>query len=402
MNDLFGFGHTQSDDVTTKKSAPTFLRNIAALLAKNDVVYADRNNHIDKHYDELIGMSFDTKLGTGKTLKEFDVRFIGLLWDVEDLPYHRVLRICSERVVKRGNNHQTLRPDPTIEAEHEAIVGQFLRGFTNPDPEDFEQIIRVSVLDDPITILRNTVNVLVDILGLPKPDDEALSNALSKAGEYKTTTPYHAPARISKTVRYFGLAPEINLAGLVTSIIDSQHPQPDRSARSFLQDLASASRFVVKPHVTLSHENNVQAEKEAAGLVEDQSSSNPGPHERCWNQCQALASEGTSAMYEYNITHLVWDSRVMSLIIDTLHPKEAETIQLQVPEDYAKHLHITVGTRNEDIPAFESRSIVSVARKGIASGREAGETDEVAEGGGKVRWFSVSGIKGEGRVRGMW
>ena len=406
LNDLFGFGHTQSDDVTTKKTAPTFLRNIASLLEKKDVVYADRNNHLSKHYDELTAMPFDTKLGTGKTLKMYDVRFIGLLWNVDDLPYHRVLRVCSERVVKRGDNHQTLRPDPSIEAEHEAIVGNFLRAFTSPDPEDFEQIIRVGVEDDPMTVLKKSVDTLVDILGVPKPDDDALKAALDRANEYKTTTPYHAPARISKTVRYFGLAPEIDLPNLVSSLLESH---PDESAQAFLQDLVSRSRITAKPHVTLSHEKNVQDEKDAATNFNPDSDASgtpvePGPHQRCWNQCQALASDGSStmAMYQYNITHLVWDDRVMSLIIDTLRPKNTETIQLEVPEDYAKHLHITVGTRSEEISAFESRGIVSAAREGIAAGQEAGEADEVVEGGGKVRWFSIEGIKGEGRVKGMW
>ena len=398
LNDLFGFGHTQSDDVTTKKTAPTFLRNIASLLDKKDVVYADRNNHIDKHYNELTAMPFDTKLGTGKTLKMYDVRFIGLLWDVDDLPYHRVLRVCSERVVKRGDNHQTLRPDPTIEAEHEAIVGNFLRAFSSPDPEDFERVIRVGVEDDPLTVLRKTVDNLVGILDLPMPEEGSLEKALETASEYKTTTPYHAPARISKTVRYFGLAPEIDLPDQVSSLLKTH---PSESAQVFLQSLVHKSRVTAKPHVTLSHEKNVQAEKDDAGAT---SEDEIGPHQRCWNQCQALASDGssTSAMYQYNITHLVWDDRVMSLIIDTLQPMNQETIQLEVPEDYAKHLHITVGTINEDISAFESRGIVSAAREGIATGQEEGEADEVVEGGGKVRWFSIAGVKGEGRVRGMW
>ena len=42
LSRLFGFGHTQSDDVTAKRTAPTFLKNIVALLQKEDVVYADR------------------------------------------------------------------------------------------------------------------------------------------------------------------------------------------------------------------------------------------------------------------------------------------------------------------------------------------------------------------------
>jgi tRNA ligase len=42
LSHLFQFGHTQSDDVVAKKSAPTFLKNIAALLKNQKVVYADR------------------------------------------------------------------------------------------------------------------------------------------------------------------------------------------------------------------------------------------------------------------------------------------------------------------------------------------------------------------------
>jgi len=42
LSRLFGFSHTQSDDVTTKRTAPAFLRNIVTLLKTNNVVYADR------------------------------------------------------------------------------------------------------------------------------------------------------------------------------------------------------------------------------------------------------------------------------------------------------------------------------------------------------------------------
>jgi tRNA ligase len=398
LKHLFGFGHTQSDDVTSKKTAPTFLKNIAALLEKKDVVYADRNNHLDKHYDELVEMPFNTKLGPGKTLKHFDVRFIAIMWDVADLPYHQVLRICSERVVKRGDNHQTLRPDPTIEAEHEAIVGQFLRNFSEPDEENFDRIVKVAVADDSRTTLGKVVGGIVEILGFDKPSEEALDEALASAAEYKTTTPYHAPARVSKQVRYFGLAPEINLTALVTSILSTTS---DSSAQAVFNDIKAKSRITAKPHVTLSHEKNVEAEREA-----NESDAAPGPHQTCWDQCKSLASDNnatsSTSMYRYNITHLVWDERVMSLIIDELHPCDEATIQLEVPEDYAKHLHITIGTRSEEISAYESRGLVAAARAGIASGQEEGEGDEVVEGGGKVRWFRVEGIRGEGRVRGMW
>lgn len=39
---IFGFGHTQSDDVQAKKPAPVFIRNVTKLLEKKDVVIADK------------------------------------------------------------------------------------------------------------------------------------------------------------------------------------------------------------------------------------------------------------------------------------------------------------------------------------------------------------------------
>ena len=39
---IFGFGHTQSDDVKAKKAAPIFLKNVVSLLETHDVVIADK------------------------------------------------------------------------------------------------------------------------------------------------------------------------------------------------------------------------------------------------------------------------------------------------------------------------------------------------------------------------
>lgn len=39
---LFGFGHTQSDDVHAKKPAPIFVKNVMELLKDHDVVIADK------------------------------------------------------------------------------------------------------------------------------------------------------------------------------------------------------------------------------------------------------------------------------------------------------------------------------------------------------------------------
>ena len=42
LEQIFGFGHTQSDDIKAKKPAPQFIKNVGALLKKHDVVIADK------------------------------------------------------------------------------------------------------------------------------------------------------------------------------------------------------------------------------------------------------------------------------------------------------------------------------------------------------------------------
>lgn len=43
LSHIFGFGHTQSDDVhACKKPGPVFIRNVMGLLETHDVVIADK------------------------------------------------------------------------------------------------------------------------------------------------------------------------------------------------------------------------------------------------------------------------------------------------------------------------------------------------------------------------
>ena len=42
LQHLFGFGHVQSDDITSKKAAPIFIKHVTQALKKHDVVIADK------------------------------------------------------------------------------------------------------------------------------------------------------------------------------------------------------------------------------------------------------------------------------------------------------------------------------------------------------------------------
>lgn len=318
-----------------------------------------------------------------------------MVWDVDAQPYHRLLRICSERVVTRGDNHQTLRPDSTVEAEHEAIVGQFLRNWTAPEPALFDKVISVNIADAPQEALGKVVNGLVDILGLTRPTEKAIFEALEAATQYKVTTPYHAPAMIGKPVRYFGLAPEIDLQVITQTILSNMPPSDSESVTALFADIRSKNRIVAKPHVTLAHEKNVQEERESAD-----DGAEPGPYEEAWKTCKNLASADSSPLYDFDITHLVWDERVMALALSKLRQRD-DAPELRLPDEVGRDLHVTIGTRTEGISAYESRGIIKAAKAKMVESQAIGEAEEVAESGGKVRWVRIEGLQGVGRIRGM-
>lgn len=354
------------------------------------MLLTSRNNHIEKHYKEL------ADLHNAKDLKPCNVRLIAILWDIDSQPYHRLLRICSERVVGRGDNHQTLRPDLTLDAEHEAVVGSFLRNFETPDEGMFDSMIDVSVMDSPLEAIKKITTGLQG-LGLEVPRDEQIQAALDDARGYQVTTPYHPPTKLGRSVRYFGLAPEIDLAAIVEIAVYHMPPHHAQSAQRFLSDLVNKQRVITSPHITLVHETNVQAEKD--------SQSTPGIQQRAWEICVRLAEKQVSAMWTFNMTHLVWDNRVMALVVDDLVPTSQEgqgDLKDLVHEETKEGIHITVGTKEEEIRPYEARALVEMVRKRINEGEDEGEVEGKVDGGGKVRWAKIGSIHGEGRVKGMW
>ncbi|OWZ44630.1 tRNA ligase [Cryptococcus neoformans] len=421
LSKVFGLAHTQSDDITTKRTAPTFIKNVTDLLVTHDVVFADRCNHIPKHYDEL------AKIAEDKKLQKFDTRLICVTWDLDTFPYYRLLRILSDRVVARGENHQTLRPDPTLDAEHEAVVGKFIRDYTPPDPAIFSDIISVNVMDSAKVTLTKVVQGLVKSLGLTMPSEDAINQGLEAASLYKTTTPYHPAARHGKSTRYFAVAPEINLYELTSKAIEPfRDTEKGQSAWSFLDELYKRGRITARPHVTLSHENNVKVEKEEArsrtGAPENKDDSElvrsprPGPEEILWETCKSIATSKYPPLYSFSLTHLVWDDRTMAFCISSLSPVISSTpdepdgaaslsvcpdLDSVLPQATRTYLHVTVGTRDADVPAFESRSLVKVVRERLEAGEQEGEIEELVANGGSVKWIKVGPARSEGRIRGM-
>ncbi|KAH9027202.1 tRNA ligase kinase domain-containing protein [Lactarius hengduanensis] len=170
LAELFQFGHTQSDDVRAKKRGPAFIQNVKKLLQSHDVVIADKNNHLHMHRRALR----DAVKGTHPP-----VRLLALHWPL-DQPHTETHRICADRILLRGTNHQTLHADQRGKA-HESVLWQFLRTTEPLADGEADMVIEMDVREDLEHALSRAIDAVVRVLGLPLPDPERVGAALARA-----------------------------------------------------------------------------------------------------------------------------------------------------------------------------------------------------------------------------
>ena len=262
----------------------------------------------------------------------------------------------------------------------------FLRNWTPPDPEMFEELISVEVEDDPKTCLSKVVDGLVRAMVLVKPSDAAMDDALKAAESYRINGAYQQPKQqLAKPIRYYALAPEVNTRQLMANILASNTSE---SAKIMYETLSSDKRIIDNAHITICHEAEV--EEDPAGTS--------GAIQTLWTQCQTLAKKGSP--YHFEASHLIWDDRVMCLALRLV--TSSSNGELAVPTDIQRQLHITIGTISDEVRTRESIKLVRAMRSALDDDKSTTSTAEVVEGGGTVKWIELQGIEGEGRIRGMW
>jgi tRNA ligase len=372
------------------------------------------NNHLPQHHEEI------SELSDSPDLSGFDITKIALVFDVDRHPYNKVLRIASERVLKRGENHQSLRPDMADRMRHETIVKRFQSEFVPPEGGLFDEEIRLSVVEDPLTNLKTAVNALWPILGKSEiPDHEHLQQALKDASEYRIEIVKKLDGVPSNPVRYYALSVELDLEQVVRSaLLDMTGAQEEKEIRSegtyFLKRLVDTGRIISKPHITIVHQKNVEAE--ATARV-DQHMSDPlgmntgiGPEQTMWKACLALDKLEAPTLFDFTATGLIWNDRVMTLVVGNLRPHHEPNAQGSDESEQSRSaydaaakveealcrtltnvLHVTVGTADETIPPFEARGLVETWRRG----------EQQMTPGGNVRYLELQRLNTSGRVVGM-
>lgn len=367
LKHLFGFGHTQSDDVQGKKSAPVFLKNVTELLKTHDVVIADkyvilnnplsflpivshfhRNNHLEQHRQGLRSAIANIQP---------TVRLVALNWSL-DQPPAMIHRICGDRVQARGDNHQSLRPDER--KSHEDVIWMFIEQTEGLGENEVDDIIDMDIAEDLDDGLSRAVDGLVRILGLKRPSDEEMGEALTLARTYtpqsskkdagkKATNAAKSKEKetLTKQPRYFGLLPELDLDAIVGGRLAEADAPPE--AKKLWDEMKKKGRVSKRPHITIVHSKN---------LPEDQP---------LWDRCTLLHRTATPPSFSFKLGHVVCNERLMAVTVDELRvSSDGEKADLEagaefvekLPQGVRKRLHITVGTRDPSINPFEARSLV--------------------------------------------
>lgn len=156
---LFGWGHVQNDNITGKQNRPKqFATQVCNSLTSHPVMIADRNNHQKRERQQII----DDVLTVVP-----DARFVALHYvhDPKNEKLPAIRKVTQERVLSRGDNHQTIQAGPKSQQDIAGIMEGFLNRFeplniTDQPDDAFDEVIDLDVAADSRTNLETVVKHL--------------------------------------------------------------------------------------------------------------------------------------------------------------------------------------------------------------------------------------------------
>ena len=385
---LFSWGHVQNDNITVKKGKPlAFANQIWAELGDHQVVIADRNNHQRRERKQL----FDDIFHVGPQTKFVALHYVH---DPKDRMLPIIRKVTRERVLERGDNHQTIHAGTKSEKDIVEIMEGFLHRFepVNPDSEPdslYDEIIDLDVTEDS----RHNLDLVVNALhkAYPKfmptvPSPEELDHAIEAAlTDYSPNIKHEINSRNSKSkdnkkdkrnggsdfslvspttkqtkIEYFCLRVP---SQPVLASLDSTFKGQEATTAQFFRQLQNTRRVQPSFHVTLIHRASIAQNQdlwdELTRRYED-AKQGKSVSDPVFGKCRV------------QLERVVWDQRVMCLVVGLLD-EGWRTVNTTA--------HVTVGTATPSIKPKESNDLlVKWAREGAA-----------AENG--IRDLSVKGVE---------
>lgn len=387
---LFGWGHIQNDNIQGRKDrTKRFALEICRAMTQHNAVIADRNNHQKRERKQI----FDDIRPIVP-----DVRFVALHYVHE--PKGRLLdgirSVTRQRVLERGDNHQTIRAGSKGPDEIINIMEGFLTRFEAVDADrepdiNFDEVIDLDISASSRENLETVVNALYNaypkLFSQPKPSASELDQAIEAAMKDYTVDIKHdlnfnrnrgqqsqqqqqqqqntiggkTVEQLLKKVDYFSI--HLSQSEIV-NLLSSLFPPSTAPERAKLYNhLKNSRRIQSSFHVTLIHKASSKDSVDIwdqyidlyRKLLQKQLE---GPEGGTRNPTPALGAA------RIRVERLVWNDKIMAFVARISPLDHDEPLNSDIPQNLktwacANEIpHITVGTAAPNVKPKESNDLL--------------------------------------------
>ncbi|KFA75033.1 hypothetical protein S40288_06590 [Stachybotrys chartarum IBT 40288] len=343
---LFGWGHVQNDNITGKGRPPKFTKAVLDQLKDKRAVIADRNNALKHERKQIL---------TDAKLQHANVKLVCLNFRHDEDRIDEIRQITRERVLERGDNHQTIHAASDKDkflAVMEGFVNRFepCNPYVRPD-DGFDLVIDLDPTVGSRSNLATTVKHLNQSLpGLVEkvPTEEELDAAIEVALGYKPEFTHDITERQrgnkeqkklpqrKRNVEYVGVTvPSHEINTILDKTFGGGNPQQSR----FYMQLKQTRRIQPQFHVTLIHR------------------AMSATHPDLWQRYMSLheAAGGTDEKLgecRVMLERIVHDDRIMCIVVRLIDEDEKWECVNRVA-------HITIGTRDTSVKPKESNDLLA-------------------------------------------
>ncbi|KAI5921490.1 tRNA ligase [Camillea tinctor] len=378
LTHLFGWGIIQNDNIKGAKRPAQMTQHIMNLLMQHPVVIADRNNSERRERDQII---------KDVLLQHKVARLVALNFahgNIED-----IRRVTRERVLKRGDNHQTIQA-ATEESKVITIMENFLGRFQPCDPENapdngFDLVIDLDPTQDSRVNLETVIRELqrkYPALITTMPSAEEMDEAVKAAIEdYKPDMKHTLPDRSGKDrqrnkqqqlqqqlqqqqgqkkkkpLEYMSVSVP---AAQVRAALEGAFKGVDAETQRFYKQLQQTRRIHQLFHVTLMHRASSKEHPELWQRYTALEADNQNPTDNQLGACEVI------------LERVVYDDRIMAIVVRLVDEDQKWTCVNKVA-------HITVGTRDDTVKPKESNDLLQRWLEN-GTGEDTGIRERVFEG----------------------
>ncbi len=169
------------------------------------------------------------------------IRVIVLDWKIEKENKKQLAELCFDRIVNRGQNHQTLVHGGKVNVR--SVIHQFMnkRDPISVDGSLYDSIITMNIRDS----IETSVEKVLVALGLDHPSESDWIKAKSEWSHYKAN--YHRTVK-SNPIRYYGIS--FNEQQFMSKVLLAA--KQDAQLWNVLNELLDQNRIISPLHVTLA------------------------------------------------------------------------------------------------------------------------------------------------------